>query len=348
MTNSRRRFLGLLGFLGMPTSLWAQDAATPAAPVAAPSIQCNAAILDTKAATVTYHRQFDLVNGSLVPSADDESSVILAPIKTQYADGYSSAGSLGALIDGIAFDEPQFTLTTPTQTGFRGRFNMYLNAPAVLASLTVILVTKAAQITATSGTFTPGTDTDDKSYDVEASWDPTPTEVLGGLFEVALYVGQALIVVFDFDATQVAYAKLLADKDHQIVARTGLTLDAATKEIDGMSICRVSDGSDAACFFTTAAAGTLGLSDDCWELHTLRAFRDGPLSLTSQGRDLIRRYYDEAPHLVARVNRRPDARSQWLAAYWLYVLPCAVMARLGLTGQAVNHYTRLFNRLAAA
>ena len=346
MTNSRRRFLGLLGFVGLPTSLWAQDVAAPAAPSGPPAIVCDASLVDTKAASVTYRRQFQLIDGRLVATDDsDEHNVVLAPIKTQYADGYSSGGTLGT-IDGIAFDDPQFTLHTPTQAGFHGTFNMYLACTGTLNALSVVLVTKAAQTPSTTGTFDPGSDS--KSYDVEAAWYPTPSEVLSGLFEVALYAGQALVAVFDFDATQVGYAKLLAYKDSQVTARTGLTLNAASTEIDGMSICKVDDGSDADCFFTTAAAGTLGLGDDCWELRSLRAFRDGPLRRTAEGCALIARYYDEAPRLVAAVNRRQDAVRQWLTAYWLYVLPCAVMARLGLIGPAVQHYTRLFNHLATA
>lgn len=347
MSNSRRRFLGLLGFLGLPTSLWAQDAAAPAAPAGPPSIVCDATLVDTKAATVTYRRKFQLIDGRLITTDDgEEHYVVLGPTKTQYADGYSSNGTMGTLIDGIAFDDPQVTLYTHGQDSFRSTFSMYLASTTPLTALSVVLVTKSVQTPSTSTSFDLNADT--KDYDVEADWNPTPADVLSGLFEVALYSGQALIAVFDFDATPLGYAKLLADKDRQVTARTGLTLNETSKEIDGMAICKVDDGSDTTCFFTTAAAGTLGLSDDCWELRTLRAFRDGLLSLSPAGRALVDRYYDEAPRLVAAVNRRHDAVRQWLGAYWLYILPCAVMARLGLTGLAVSHYTRLFNRLAAA
>ncbi|MEI9905996.1 MAG: CFI-box-CTERM domain-containing protein [Asticcacaulis sp.] len=90
---------------------------------------------------------------------------------------------------------------------------------------------------------------------------------------------------------------------------------------------------------------TLGLSDDCWELHTLRRFRDGPLAQTPQGRALTTRYYAHAPRLVAGINRRADAARVWLRAYWTHILPCAVLASLSLHGAAVSHYTGLFARL---
>ena len=44
MTNSRRRFLGLLGLFGLPTSVWAQTA-EPAGP---PQIVCEALLQATK------------------------------------------------------------------------------------------------------------------------------------------------------------------------------------------------------------------------------------------------------------------------------------------------------------
>ncbi|MEI9906002.1 MAG: hypothetical protein WDN06_20415 [Asticcacaulis sp.] len=87
------------------------------------------------------------------------------------------------------------------------------------------------------------------------------------------------------------------------------------------------------------------MSDDCWELRTLRRFRDGPLAQTPEGHALTARYYAEAPRLVDGINARRDAARVWLAAYWTHILPCAVMAHLGLHGTAIAHYSHLFNRL---
>ena len=101
----------------------------------------------------------------------------------------------------------------------------------------------------------------------------------------------------------------------------------------------------AACFFTMASVTTLGLSDDCWELQTLRRFRDGPRAVTPEGRALTARYYAEAPRLVDGINRREDAGLAWLKAYWSHILPCAVLAHLGLHRAAIAHYTALFAKL---
>lgn len=339
MTNSRRRFLGLLGLFGLPSSVWAQTA-EPAGP---PQIVCEALLQATKDGyNVNYRRLYELVDGRLTPFADnDSSSVDLAPTKAQYADGYSSGGTLGDISDGVSFDAPQFTITSPTLSGFAGRFSMYLVSETKLTAVTVVLVTKSAKTACTSGTFNVGSD--GKTYNIVGFWTPTTSEVLGGLFEVAIYVGQDLIAVFDFDASRVNYAELIAAKDREVLAASDLVLDAETGAIEGLDDCKLNDGSD--CFFTTAAVGTLGLSDDCWELQTLRAFRDGPLRRTESGRALSVRYYNEAPRLVAGINERGDAAAIWLNSYWCYIVPCAVMARLGLGSPAVAHYRRLFKRL---
>jgi hypothetical protein len=105
------------------------------------------------------------------------------------------------------------------------------------------------------------------------------------------------------------------------------------------------------CFLTTAAVNTVGLADDCWELATLRAFRDGPLQAMPGGAALSAGYYDRAPGIVRAISARPDAARLWLETYWTGVVPCAVAARLGLKRLALSMYRRMtlrLERLAAA
>src|SRR5690606_13403351 len=45
------------------------------------------------------------------------------------------------------------------------------------------------------------------------------------------------------------------------------------------------------CFLTSACCTVIGLGDRCWELETLRRFRDGWLSSFAAGRGDIARYY---------------------------------------------------------
>lgn len=99
------------------------------------------------------------------------------------------------------------------------------------------------------------------------------------------------------------------------------------------------------CFLTTAAVQAVGLTDECFELRVLRRFRDTYLARSPAGRDLVRHYYATAPEIIARINARSDARRIWLAVYARYILPCALMARVGLAGPALAHYRCLLRHL---
>lgn len=100
------------------------------------------------------------------------------------------------------------------------------------------------------------------------------------------------------------------------------------------------------CFLTTATAGAVGLPDDCWELATLRAFRDGWLARHPGGAALTARYYRLAPLLVRRIDRRADARAIWLRTWAFGVVPAALAARLGLNRLALWVYRAMVSRLA--
>lgn len=95
------------------------------------------------------------------------------------------------------------------------------------------------------------------------------------------------------------------------------------------------------CFLTTACCQTIGLPDDCFELETLRRFRDQVLINLPGGREEIETYYKIAPALINEVNARPNAQAVWLQSYYAYILPAAIMARLGLNKAAHSHYKKL-------
>jgi len=52
------------------------------------------------------------------------------------------------------------------------------------------------------------------------------------------------------------------------------------------------------CFITTACVKYYGLKDDCYELQTLRHFRDTYLLKSSEGKRMVSKYYQVAPALV--------------------------------------------------
>jgi hypothetical protein len=82
------------------------------------------------------------------------------------------------------------------------------------------------------------------------------------------------------------------------------------------------------CYLTTAACDGVGLSDDCWELQTLRDFRDRVLPGLPGGRADIEGYYKVAPSIVRALNQQPAARRGWLSVFWFMVIPCCVLIKL--------------------
>jgi hypothetical protein len=99
-----------------------------------------------------------------------------------------------------------------------------------------------------------------------------------------------------------------------------------------------------ACFLTTASCDVIGLADDCWELRTLRHFRDGWLAHQPGGAADIARYYREAPAIAQRLRANP---AQAVREYWRFVLPSALAAAVGANRLARRIYTRGMNRLSA-
>lgn len=98
------------------------------------------------------------------------------------------------------------------------------------------------------------------------------------------------------------------------------------------------------CFITTACCETLGLADDCFELRTLRRYRDEVLAKRPGGRDEIAAYYRLAPSILARLP--VEARERRLRSlYARYILPASLAAKLGLDALAYRLYVRMLNEL---
>jgi hypothetical protein len=99
------------------------------------------------------------------------------------------------------------------------------------------------------------------------------------------------------------------------------------------------------CFLTTACCGVIGLPDDCFELATLRRFRDEVMMSSADGRADVARYYAEAPQIVAGIHRCGD-ESVLLRLYFTHILPSALAARFGLHSLARRLYTGMMRRLS--
>jgi hypothetical protein len=100
------------------------------------------------------------------------------------------------------------------------------------------------------------------------------------------------------------------------------------------------------CFITAACCEIVGLRDDCFELASLRGFRDGPLAATAGGRRDIGIYYAVAPQIVAEIRRRGEQR-RLLAEYVRTIVPAAVAVRLGLVALPRQLYSAMMRRMIA-
>jgi len=70
------------------------------------------------------------------------------------------------------------------------------------------------------------------------------------------------------------------------------------------------------CFITSACVESKGLPDNCLELESLRNFRDTYILQMADGKDLIQKYYSDAPKIVNIINHNPKRQEiyNWLFA----------------------------------
>lgn len=76
------------------------------------------------------------------------------------------------------------------------------------------------------------------------------------------------------------------------------------------------------CYITTAICQSSSKPDDCYELTTLRRYRDGWLSRQPDGKMLIHQYYLFAPSLVSVIEGRADKEEIYRSLCQNYLMPC--------------------------
>jgi len=79
----------------------------------------------------------------------------------------------------------------------------------------------------------------------------------------------------------------------------------------GKSRSKKDSGGGNGCFLTTAACEYQCLPDDCYELQTLRSFRDNILMPNLGGKALVHEYYQVAPGLVSLLDDASVADLVW-------------------------------------
>lgn len=96
--------------------------------------------------------------------------------------------------------------------------------------------------------------------------------------------------------------------------------------------------SSGGCFLTSACVAAKGLADDCYELTTLRGFRDGYMRNRPTGSSDICEYYLIAPMIVEKINQLPNAIEVFEKLYDELVKPCVSLIEAGKHEEAYVKY----------
>ncbi len=340
MSKSHHRVLGLLGLIGfLPVSAWAQASGSSSSSAETPLVSCSVST-ETPTYELRYTNTFELAGGRLTSDYGDAlMSVDAAPAAQRFVPPYRDGGTPGVtdIIDSL---HPLVSVDLNSTIDSGPSFHANIIVPDASAKGVAQMRDKAGALLAEVALSNEVQTADPLNITYSGYFDGAVVPSMqAGPVEIAVVLDGQTAATYTYDVTHIDWKPYMAQKDSDFSNETGVTLDAdGYSNVDG---CEDASG----CFFTTAASLTLGLGDDCWELRTLRRLRDGPLSQTADGRALTARYYLEAPHLVAAIDRRADAATVWLRSYWSHVLPCAVLAHLGLNRAAVAHYSRLFAKL---
>ena len=100
------------------------------------------------------------------------------------------------------------------------------------------------------------------------------------------------------------------------------------------------------CFITTAVCEYLGKPDDCFELTTLRDFRDNWLALQSGGKDDIRRYYEIAPRIVEKLAASEEKDYIYEKIRREYIEPCLEEISHGRNDACRERYRAMVDMLS--
>lgn len=101
------------------------------------------------------------------------------------------------------------------------------------------------------------------------------------------------------------------------------------------------------CYITTAVCRSLGRPDDCYELNTLRDYRDSYLLSTDEGREMVQEYYNIAPTIVKRIDKKAEADEIYENIWKTYLSPCITMIENGKNEKCRDLYSSMVRKLEA-
>ena len=92
------------------------------------------------------------------------------------------------------------------------------------------------------------------------------------------------------------------------------------------------------CYLTSACVFARGLPDNCYELTTLRNYRDTWLARTEGGRQVIQMYYRIAPCIVSAINDSDRRKETYEMIYEKMVRPCVELIEQGQMQETLELY----------
>jgi len=98
--------------------------------------------------------------------------------------------------------------------------------------------------------------------------------------------------------------------------------------------------SSKSCLVSSACVEAMSLSDNCFELNTLRKFRDSYLINIPNGNSEINNYYQIAPTIVNKIYQLQNPMEYLKITYHSLVLPCVRLIIEGKNEEAFSHYKR--------
>lgn len=98
------------------------------------------------------------------------------------------------------------------------------------------------------------------------------------------------------------------------------------------------NGRTGGCYLTTACVDYFGKPDDCYELETLRSFRDGFMQTSTEMKEAAKKYYVIAPKIVAKINSLPNKASVYQKMYTDLVQKCINLINKGKNKEAYETY----------
>lgn len=99
------------------------------------------------------------------------------------------------------------------------------------------------------------------------------------------------------------------------------------------------------CYITTAVCQHQDKPDDCYELTTLRTYRDSYLMHSETGREIVNEYYNVAPGLVMMIDMQKDANQIYQSIYEEYLTPCIQHIENERNEECCELYMQMVNNL---